>query len=458
MNEQSLKLNWAKFFLIFAIVTSLYWVINRPELTWLNYFLTALWAFPILTPLIGLTGAVKTSREGQSLSLPSNGSIENKVVFVIPTVCRNDVLPALERVIRSILEHAPSYLPNFTIHIVTEEDAEALRALRERYADVKRIRILAAPSSYQTPNGSKFKARANCYARDIRASEGDNTEDVYCYHLDDDTGIGADTAASIAHFIECYHGRYFLAQGVLTFPHNLTRSWLCRIADSIRPIDDLTRFKFFTGLLGRPLTGLHGEHLLIRADIEHDIGWDFGDTLVEDACFALRFAERYPGKSATLRSCSYGASPGGLRDLLKQRSRWITGLLDLCFNNTLELRTRTPLIYFLTTTVLGPLQHAFIVLLIAYVVGIYSTSPIAEVAIVPWSLVLSYFLWLYLEGLRINASVSTHTSTGRYATYATGAVLLFYVLTFIEALAVGRGILNFLLQKTDSFEVIAKQK
>ena len=65
--------------------------------------------------------------------------------------------------------------------------------------------------------------------------------------------------------------KHDLAQGLLTYPHQLTRSWFCRLADSIRPADDMSRFYFCTAKLGSPLAGLHGEHLLIRANVEAHI-------------------------------------------------------------------------------------------------------------------------------------------------------------------------------------------
>ena len=138
------------------------------------------------------------------------------------------------------------------------------------------------------------------------------------------------------------------------------------MADSIRPADDLTRFAFFTGVLGTPLGGLHGEHLIIRADIEDEIGWDFPDTVIEDAYFAVQFATKYPRRSTTLNSYSYGASPASVRDLLRQRRRWIEGLLRLAFNRRLPLMPKLPLLYSIFTWSLAPFQFVGLALLISY--------------------------------------------------------------------------------------------
>ena len=124
----------------------------------------------------------------------------------------------------------------------------------------------------------------------------------------------------------------------------------------MRPADDATRFKFFTDVLGTPLGGLHGEHLLARADIEDEIGWDFPDTVIEDAFFAIRFAGLYPGRSTALKSLSYGESPASVKDLVKQRRRWTERLLRLIVKHGIPLRLRLPLTYSVICWALAPIQ------------------------------------------------------------------------------------------------------
>jgi hypothetical protein len=313
------------------------------------------------------------------------GRSDRRVIFSVPSVCRSDTLPALVRVIDSVLRHAPRNLADFTVEVVVDEVADggpdprgrgkALLELQERYAGTGEVQIVVVPRSFRTPNGTLFKARANQYALELRRGAGRNGADTYVYHLDDDTHVGADTVASIAEFIHLHHGRYYLAQGVLTFPFELTPSRACRLLDSIRPIDDLTRFRFFTGMLGRPLLGLHGEHLLVRADVEDAIGWDFGPVLVEDAYFALRFSVLHPRRSTVLRSFSYGASPESVADLVRQRRRWAAGLLGLCLDRSFPAGTRLILAYAVGSWILGPFQSALPLYLVALALGTYNTSP-----------------------------------------------------------------------------------
>ena len=311
------------------------------------------------------------------------------------------------------------------------------------------------PADYETPNGARFKTRANHYALENRRSLGENTAEYYIYHLDDDTHIGADTAASLAEFIEVDGDRFLLAQGILAFPQNLTRSRLCRLADAIRPADDITRFAFFTGMLGTPLGGLHGEHLIVRADIEDEIGWDFPDTVIEDSYFAIQFATRYPRQSTMLNSYSYGASPATVGDLIRQRRRWVEGLLRLACNRNLPLVPKIPLVYSIVLWSLAPLQSIGLALLVAYLSGVDNTSPVSSWVLPLWGIVLAGVLWLYIEGLKVNLSASD-----RPRSVIPQAVMIFpgvYVINVVEMIGVLWGIIRFLgVGRQQVSEVIAK--
>ena len=300
------------------------------------------------------------------------GRSDRLLIVTVPTLLIEGNLPALQRVLFSLLINLPRNFNQFHIDVITEGDVDHGPLLNWMEAVGKLsdpIRIVNVPADYTTPNGARFKTRANQFAMECRRAAGENTDQCYVYHLDDDTHIGRDTAASLAEFIELDGDRFYLAQGILTFPHELTTSWICRLADSIRPADDLSRFAFFTGALGTPLGGLHGEHVVIRADIEDEIGWDFPETVIEDAYFAIQFSTRYPKRSTTLNSYSYGASPANVRDLLRQRRRWIEGLLRLAFNRRLPLVPKLPLLYSIFTWSLAPLQFVGLALLISLRLG-----------------------------------------------------------------------------------------
>jgi beta-1,4-mannosyltransferase len=453
---------------LLATILTIFVEINSPRQTPLNYFLSVVWSMYAPLALIGIAGNIYLARQRRPLSRKAkragvgvekrpwsrgrqkasrssfSGQTNRLLVVTVPTLLVPSNFPALQRVLLSLIVHLPRHFTRFQVDVITEGGVsqDFLQEWLDEIGDASRpIRIVNVPADYQTPNAARFKTRANQYAMEARRAAGENTADAHVYHLDDDTHIGEDTAASLVEFIELDGDRFFLAQGVLAFPHYLTPSRFCRLADSIRPADDLTRFAFFTGALGTPLGGLHGEHLIVRADIEDEIGWDFPDTVIEDAYFAVQFATRYPRRSTMLNSYSYGASPACISDLVRQRRRWIEGLLRLAFNRRLPLKPKIPLLYSIFTWSLAPLQFVGLALLLSYSTGLDNTSPVSPWFLPMWSLGLAYVFWQYIEGLKVNLSASDRPRPALLL-----AVLLLpaiYVITAVETLGAMLGIVRF---------------
>lgn len=445
--------NLVKFAVVYACLAAVTWVINvMTTPSPINYYVTFVWAAYLPIALVGLTGAYFVRRFKPSTY---QGTVESLVIFAIPTIARYDVVPALTRVIASILTTAPANLTNFRIDLVLDEGAEATDHLRQRYRDEPGVRIVIVPAGYQLPNATRYKARAAQYLTELRTSEGESRDDIFVYHLDDDTSVGCDTIASIAEFIANDTGELHAAQGVLAFPRELAPNQFCWLADAVRPADDLCRFHFFTSLLGRPVAGFHGEHLLIRASIEAEIGWDFGESVkVEDAYFALTFAQRYPNRSAFLNSVSYGASPTTIGDLITQRRRWAAGVFGLAFDRQFSWASRIPLLFAIANWGSGLFQHVGVVLVAAYLLGQGSTSPVFHAVALIWAFNSAYILWMYLEGLRLNLDIS-HSRKG-YVAHAVAIMVLLLGFSATEGWAAFLGFGDFVTGK-QGFDVIAKR-
>lgn len=454
--QRKLSIRVWTWFLVFTPISLTYYSLNTPAFGWLNWYLSIAWSLDFIPSILGITGAalyIHSKKQRNNSTYLENTWAKQQVIFLIPSICRENTIPALCRVIDSIIEYAPKHLKNWRIDIVTEEGAAGLTTIKQIYSSVQ-IRILVVPKNYQTPKKTKYKARANQYALEIRRNEGENKNNIFVYHLDDDTAVGEDTIKSIAFFITSDKGQYHAAQGILAFPWQLSGSFFSRLADSIRPADDLTRFYFFTGFLRKPLVGFHGEHLLLRSSIEDEIGWDFGPTVkVEDAYFALHFSHRYPKKTTFLDSYSYGASPETIRDLIKQRRRWSSGLLGLLFDPTLKGKPRWLMGLFVANWILSPMRHVVPIFIIAGIIG-YTTSPVSQPIVFLWTISFATWIWQYMEGLRINLSVTEKKR--RYFLHLSSLLLLFFFITIIETIAVTAGVLDFLKGK-QNFEVISKR-
>lgn len=448
----NLRLSLTKLMILFMALTALSLYISVIEQAMLNWYLSVIWAAYLPIAIIGLFGAIEARN-----FIPSRhqGRVNKLVIFFIPSLARKNTLPALERVVNSISKAAPALLNNFRIDVVIDEGAECEQLLKDRYEENDNINIIVVPTSFVSRTNTRYKCRANQYALLERRGRGEASSDVFVYHLDDDTAVGEDTISSIAEFIRKDDGSYHLAQGILTFPWELSGSFLARLADSVRPSDDITRFRFFTKILGRPLIGLHGEHLLIRSSIEDSIEWEFGNEIVEDARFALEFSRVYPGKATFLSSCTYGSSPESISDLVKQRERWARGLIRLALNPSLPLLAKLPLLYCILNWITGIFQHVLLVLVFAVLAGFSSTSPIAREVIFIWCFNLAYHVWIYMEGLRINLQVSDK-SYSRMRYFSIFIVPLVFVISLIEATASFRATINVLRGK-NGFAVISKR-
>lgn len=447
---EKVRLSIPLFVVLYLILVAINFAVSQEEFGITNIYVTVLWStfFPIA--LIGTIGALYSYRLKVS---EFNTPVKNKVIFQIPTIGRKGNLPALFRVVDSIIRWGPKLLPNLRIDIITEEKSDGTDSIQKKYLQENLVRVLVVPAEYKTKNGTKYKARANQYAVEIRRKEGENTKSDWIYHLDDDTAVGSDTISSIAETINKDTGRYHLAQGILTFPHELSGSVLSKLTDSIRPIDDLTKFYFFTKLLKRPLVGLHGEHLLLRSSIEDLIEWDFGpNAITEDAEFALHFSNRFKNSSTFLNSFSYGASPESISDLIKQRRRWSKGLIDLVVRTKVPFLLKVPIGYMVLNWATGFFQNIFFVLMLSLILR-GNTSPLHFIFLFIWSYNFAYQIWLYWEGYKINLMVS---KMSRILSLKT--LLLFpgiFIFSFLESFSTLLGLLDY-ISKKKGFVVISK--
>jgi beta-1,4-mannosyltransferase len=449
------------FFIAFAITLFVSLYAFDAHTSILGWIFTFVWSMPALSTVVGMCGmflARRRMREIHDVAGDVDTSLHDKLIVVVPTIGRHDTYPALERSVISFCAHLPGHFPRLRVDVVTEEGCEAMAkiyALAERSSIV---RVVVVPKHYRTRAGTRFKARANHFSHELRIMEGDVRDDIWVLHMDDDTAVGPDTALSIVRFIteqrrsaEPKH----LAQGILTYPRENAANWFTWLADSVRPADDLSRFALLTGG-GTPLSGLHGELLLIRSSIEAEIGWDFGPkAITEDAQLALIFCGRYPGLSDWFEGRSYGASPATVRDFLKQRERWAWGLLGLSLNRSIPLRNRLFLGYCVSNWVLGPVQNVLFVLLVAFVLRIFSLSPTTPYVLVLWTMNMAFAVWMYWEGYKANITASAARQR-RKPLELLCLIVCIPIFSLLEGLGGIRGFLRLVTRKENEFVVIAK--
>lgn len=425
-----------------------------------SWYLSIVWTIPIGLSVMMFIGSVLARRDMVNDEKTHIPRCDSLVIVQIPTIGRYDVLPALTRSVKSFELNMPAHFSNWRLDIVAEETSEAQEEITA--LESPNVRVIFVPAAYETSNGTMRKARANCYVNELRIQEGEARHDVWVLHMDDDTGIGDDTAAEIACVIanNPFHRRAkHMAQGVLTYPRQFAVNRWTWLADAVRPSSDMSSFRFMTGS-GTPLLGVHGELLLVRSSIEADIGWDFGKhlSITEDANFALLFSTQYPGGSTWIPARCYGASPATMKELSTQRKRWSRGLLHVATNPAVPFKRRLLLGYALSSWVLGPFQHIVVILLVVSLLGTYNTSPLVPWVQIAWAMNLAVSIWSYIEGLRHNAHASGMAAPKRAHWFA---LLLVPFFSFVEGWSGIKGAYEFVKDKIgrhkgELFEVISK--
>jgi egghead protein (zeste-white 4 protein) len=431
---------------VLALTTSLLMWPDRGATGITGWATTFLWSLPTLTTLIGIRGLLRTRSRLRRWPDGPVAPVTEPLVVVIPTIGRLDTLPALRRVVHSCAHLRPLF-PDHVVEVVIEEGCAAAAAIEA----LPGVRVITVPRAYETPNGTRFKARANHYALTLRDSDG------WVLHLDDDTAIGPDTATELARFVHgADAGGKDLGQGVLTYPRELGASRLLWLADAIRPAGDVSVFAATTGT-GTPRAGLHGELLLVRAVVEAEIGWDFGPrTVVEDARFALEFARRHPGRSDWFPGRCFGATPATAAAFVVQRERWARGLIELALTRAVPLRHRLLLLHNVIVWAFVPFQHVGVVLGIGALIGDTNTSPVVSWLQSVWAANFAYSVWSYCAGLTVNARAS---ADDRPRWWEHAAVLAGIPLfSLLESAGMVRGLVRCARRDASVFPVIAKPR
>jgi hypothetical protein len=104
--------------------------------------------------------------------------------------------------------------------------------------------------------------------------------------------------------------------------------------------------------------------------------------------------------------------------------------------------------------VVGPIQNVGIILLFGVLIADPNTSPVTLFVIPFWALNMAYVMWMYWEGLRLNAGVS---GDGRRKWWEPWAVILLIpIFGMMEGIAGLRGLVKFARHAENKFMVIAK--
>jgi hypothetical protein len=261
------------------------------------------------------------------------------VRIAIPTIGDEQVRDSL----LECLEYHREQFDDYELYCITDEGAD----LEDELVAMDGFETVVVPDSFTCE--AVAKGRAIQYFVEVVVSE----EPDYWYSFVDDDNLVLDD--QFLYEIPHYEAEGYGAMNSVLTPRP-GDSRITYVMDHIRLLDDLTVFRAFTGLLGRPYVGFHGELLTVRGDVLVDVGFD-RHSIVEDYAFA---AELVKEDVRTWQSGTHVSilSPHSVLDLFKQRSRWFVGTWNLVWDTSPVTRALTSvrLTAWLFAIVAGPIS------------------------------------------------------------------------------------------------------
>jgi beta-1,4-mannosyltransferase len=243
----------------------------------------------------------------------SNASI----IFQITTrsATRTSVV---KRGIKSIINSAHEInFYSYQICVVTDDPHDPWTLRKER------CEVVVVEKSYNTH--AIKKGRALQYAVDHRRRMRKNTNNRWIFHMDEESYVTPQTILALLKFIA--KGKGVVSEGPIFYPLKFeSANLLTAIAESVRPF---ACYDCVSQMRNPPPLHMHGSNLLVRSDIEDDVGWKFGHTLAEDQMFGYKVYEKYGhGSMGWHGGILLEQPPLNLKDHFFQRRRWFLGTMQ----------------------------------------------------------------------------------------------------------------------------------
>ena len=239
------------------------------------------------------------------------------IIFQITTRSATKT-PVVKRGITSIVMAASQVkFSNYHISVVTD-DADDEKTLQDHPCEV-----VTVPPAFQT-NAIK-KGRALQYSVEHRRKLAMNTSHQWIFHMDDESYVTSQTILALLKYIR--EGKGIASEGPIFYPLKFeSANRVTALAESIRPY---ACYDCVTQMTRPPPLHMHGSNLLVRSDVEDEIGWNFGPTLAEDQMFGFLVHQKYGTNSMGWHGgILLEQPPLDLKDHFFQRRRWVLGTMQ----------------------------------------------------------------------------------------------------------------------------------
>jgi egghead protein (zeste-white 4 protein) len=256
------------------------------------------------------------------------------------------------------------------------------------------LRYIQVPKNYKTPRQTRNKARALNYALEVSPLP----DDAWIVHLDEESQPTASLIAGAARMIaeEEQSGALRIGQGIIVYHREWKKHPFFTLSDCVRTGSDLGRL-YLSMLIGVPLFGLHGSFIVVRNDVEKEIGFDVGPegSITEDAYWGylqIQAGRRCRWVDGYLEEqCTQSVS-----DFVKQRRRWFSGLVRVSYQAPAKLRWRFILGISMISWALAPFTWGYTVA--HFITGGYVPPVVRALANVSFSV----YIVTTIIGLRVN--------------------------------------------------------
>eukprot|EP00186_Timspurckia_oligopyrenoides_P005306 CAMPEP_0182450730 /NCGR_PEP_ID=MMETSP1172-20130603/43336_1 /TAXON_ID=708627 /ORGANISM="Timspurckia oligopyrenoides, Strain CCMP3278" /LENGTH=984 /DNA_ID=CAMNT_0024648449 /DNA_START=192 /DNA_END=3146 /DNA_ORIENTATION=- len=371
-----------------------------------------------------------------------------RLFFRIVTRGQNPDL--VRRNVESAHQVLSGYIPahRFVLEVVTDHSIQLDRQVPFAVCE------LVVPSEFETKSGAKYKARALQYA--IEASEAKDND--WIIHLDEETQFDRRTLDAIYEHVIFETNAVendptlmpAVGQGTVLYGSGEICNLVTTLADSYRVADDYGKFRLQYAS-GEVYVGMHGSFVVCSNLVERLVSFDHGlaGSITEDTYFA--FIAR--GERVNFRwidAFMYEQSPFTFLDFVKQRARWLGGLLRVCFEDKIPLQFRLILVTFNVVWISLPLS-----LLILFARTAFAAHSSERTFISLLAVVQSMACWSYLHGFLLGYDIRK-LGFSKYCIMLYLQLALQPVFGILESLGVCYAILN-LRSVLVGFHVVQKQ-
>lgn len=269
-----------------------------------SYIVAIHWGIISCYTIVGIVGFLLYNHTKKSLVEEQN------VELCIVSKASEDVE---EQLFYNIAWYHSKMFPEYRINIIVDDGCHSLLRLKAVAEENKSLSLIVVPKSYKIRAIAKGRAMQYFIETSI-------DDDRWYVFIDDDNRI---LDRKFLKEIPYYNARGYGAGNGILMPRSSGNN-ITFVADHLRYSDDITLFRFCSGLCKTPLNGFHGELLISKGRNLREISFD-RKTVTEDFSYARELTKRKIKiwQSATKTSIF---SPVSVRDFLKQRNRWYRGI------------------------------------------------------------------------------------------------------------------------------------